>query len=243
MDQTGAIIGPLLGAGLLAWYGGNYRMAFLVAFIPSLLSTLAVSFATERRAESVRTPVRLIWAGVSPAFRRFLLIVAVFSIGNSADAFLILRAHQLGVSTQNTLLLFALFNTVYVLSAFPAGILSDRIGRLRLFGAGLVAFAAVYAGFAIVTDARWLIALFAVYGLYMGLTDGISRAVVVDVASTEQRATALGLHAAVVGIAAFPASAIAGLLWTRFGPAAPFAYGSVMAAAAALLTLRGSRPG
>src|SRR4051812_37336381 len=108
--------------------------------------------------------------------------------------------------------LFALFNTTYVLSAYPAGLVSDKIPRRFLFTAGLIVVALVYAGFAIINDARWLWGLFAVYGLYMGLTDGVSRAIVSDLVNTAHRGSALGLHAAVLGFAAFPASAAAGWL-------------------------------
>ncbi|MBC7926323.1 MAG: MFS transporter [Bryobacteraceae bacterium] len=242
MDQTGAIIGPLLGAGLLHYYGGDFRLVFLTAFLPSLLSTLAIGFAREQPAESLRPHVALRFQTVSPEFRRFLLLVGLFSLGNSADAFLILRARHLGSTTENTLLLFALFNTVYVLSAYPAGALSDRFGRVRVFGIGLAAFALVYAGFGLATDAIALPWLFAVYGLYMGLTDGVSRAVVVDFAPEAQRGTALGLHAAVVGIMALPASVFAGWLWTKAGPQWPFLFGAATAASAGtMLLLFGSK--
>jgi MFS family permease len=241
MDQSGAVFGPLLGVALLAWFAGDYRSVFLVAFIPSLLSTLTVAFAKEAPASEVRAPFRFRFREVSPGFRWFLAVIAVFSLGNSADAFLILRARDLGATTTQTLLMFALFNAVYVLCAWPAGVLSDRIGRYRLFGAGLLVFALVYLGFGLAATAGQLWTLFPVYGLYMGITDGISRAIVVDLASPEQRATALGLYAAVVGIAAFPASAIAGALWTSAGARTPFLFGSVMAASAAALFLFGRK--
>jgi MFS family permease len=219
------------------------RWVFLIAFIPSLISTLIVLVVREHRINvNIKAPPRLTFAGLNPQFRRFLGVVAIFSIGNSSDVFLILRANQLGYSATKVIGLFALFNTTYVLSAYPAGIISDRIPRRFLFTAGLIVFALVYAGFAIVDDARWLWGLFPVYGLYMGLTDGVSRAIVSDLVDTAHRGSALGLHAAVLGFAAFPASAAAGWLWTSFGPAAPFYAGAICAGAAAILAML-IRPG
>lgn len=236
MDQTGAVIGPLLGMGLLAILHDNLRWVFLIAFLPSMISTLLVLLVREPKRETSSGPApRLTLSGLTPQFRRFLLVVALFSIGNSSDVFLILRAQQLGYTPMTVIGLFALFNAIYVLSAYPAGVLSDRVPRLRIFGAGLVIFALVYAGFGSVRDAMWLWVLFPIYGLYMGLTDGVSRAIVSDLVDSAHRGSALGLHAAVIGFAAFPASAIAGALWTRIGPSAPFYTGAICAALAAIL--------
>jgi MFS family permease len=243
MDQTGAVIGPLIGMGLLAAFHDNLRWVFLIAFIPSAISTLIVLIVRDRkRPVGESAPPRLTFAGLSPQFRHFLVVVAIFSIGNSSDVFLILRAQQLGYSATTVIGMFALFNIVYVLSAYPAGILSDRIPRRFLFTAGLVIFALVYAGFAVIHNARWLWGLFPIYGLYMGLTDGVSRAIVSDLVDAAHRGSALGLHAAVLGFAAFPASAAAGVLWSKFGPPAPFYTGALCAFLAAMLAMR-IRPG
>ena len=236
MDQTGAVIGPLLGMGLLAILRDNLRWVFLIAFLPSMISTFLVLLVREPKREvSGGQAARFTLAGVTPQFRRFLLVVAVFSFGNSSDVFLILRAQQLGYTPMTVIGLFALFNIIYVLSAYPAGVLSDRVPRRRIFGAGLVIFALVYAGFGAASDAVWLWVLFPIYGLYMGLTDGVSRAIVSDLVDSAHRGSALGLHAAVLGFAAFPASAVAGALWTSIGPSAPFYTGAACAALAAIL--------
>jgi MFS family permease len=235
MDQLGAVAGPLLGLALLSWFDGDYRSVFLAAFVPSAVSTALIAFAREKRAEAEREPVRLTLRGFDRPLVHFLCVVALFSLGNSADAFLILRARDLGASAREAIALFAVFNIIYVLSAYPAGALSDRMDRRILFRAGLLVFAAVYAGFGMAHERAWLWLLFPIYGLYMGLTDGVSRALVIDLAPPERRATALGLHAAVVGIAAFPASALAGLLWTRWGAGWPFLFGGLTALGAALL--------
>jgi MFS family permease len=237
MDQLGAVFGPLLGLALLAFFDGSLRTIFLVAFIPSAVSTAMVLVAQEHRGPCTREPVRLSLSWAGSRYKKFLAIVAIFSIGNSADAFLILRARDLGATTESAIALFAVFNAVYVLSAWPAGVVSDRIARPNLYAIGLAVFALVYLGFGLADSAAWLWVLFPVYGLFHGLTDGVSRALVVDLVPADRRATALGLHAAVIGLAAFPASALAGLLWTTINSRAPFLFGAVTAAvAAALLT-------
>jgi MFS family permease len=236
-DQIGAVLGPLLALPLLATFQQNYRTLFVVAFIPAALGVGFLTMVREtgrgRAAGAPRPSFSL--RQVTPAFRRFLGITLLFALGNSSDVFLILRAQQLGLSTARIVLLFATFNLTYVLSAYPAGSLSDRLGRKRLLVAGLGVFALVYLGFGVAPAAGWLWLLFGIYGLYMGLTDGIARAFVVDLVAADQRATALGFYAMASGLAAFPASALAGLLWQSYGPPAPFLYGAVLAGLAALL--------
>jgi MFS family permease len=237
VDQIGAVLGPLLALPLLAAFHGDYRAIFLFAFVPAALGT-ALLFATRETgaaAAGAAAPPRFRLAGTSPAFRRFLLVTLVFALGNSSDAFVLLRAQYLGFSPQGVVLLFAAMNTTYVLSAYPAGILSDRLGRRRLLLAGFVLFAAVYLALALLRSAPWLWLVFPAYGLYLGLTDGIIRAFVADLVRPEHRATALGAQAMATGLAALPASALAGLLWQTLGPAAPFYYGAAMAALAAAL--------
>lgn len=236
-DQIGAVAGPLLALPLLALFQQNYRAVFVVAFLPAALGVALLSMVRETgRGRVTGAPLRSFrWRQATPVFRRFLGITLLFALGNSSDAFLILRAQQLGLSTPRVVLLFATFNLVYVLSAYPAGLLSDRLGRKRLLVAGLGVFALVYLGFALVAAPVWLWLLFGIYGLYMGLTDGVTRAFVVDLVSAEGRATALGVYSMVIGLATLPASAIAGLLWQCYGPSAPFLYGGALAGLAAML--------
>ncbi len=254
-DQAGAVIGPLLALPLLALFHQNFRAVFVAAFLPA---AIGVAFLTAVR-ETGRGPGagRAGGAGLrpahptpapasgadlrpahrpptSPVFRRFLVVMLLFALGNSSDTFLLLRARQLGFSTRDIVLVFAAYNATYVLSAWPAGILSDRIGRRRVMAAGLVIFALVYSGFGIAAGPAAIWAAFLVYGLYQGLTDGTARAFVVDLVGPERRATALGIYSTALGLAAFPASLIAGLLWQHLGPPAAFFYGSLTAALAAL---------
>jgi MFS family permease len=237
-DQIGAVAGPLMALPLLALFGNNFRALFIAAFIPAALGAILLFKVSETGraagpAEEAARPPSLRWKDTSPAFRRFLLITLVFALGNSSDVFLILRARGVGVSTQDILLLFALYNFMTVISAFPAGGLSDRIGRKGLLVGGLFLFAAIYAGFAFAASPAAIWLLFAAYGIHVGINDGLSRAFAVDLVPAEHRGTALGLHATATGITTFAASAIAGFLWSWSGPAAVFLYGAVMAAIAA----------
>jgi MFS family permease len=167
--------------------------------------------------------------------RRFLLVIFLFAIGNSSDAFLILRANQLGASSTTAVLLFAVCNLLNVLSSYPAGVLSDRFGRKRVLIAGFTLFAAVYVGFGAAGSIRPLWLLFGIYGMYLGLTDGVAKAFLVDLVPASERGGALGLQATVVSICTLPASVLAGWMWQAIAPAAPFFFGALMAAAATLL--------
>jgi MFS family permease len=261
-DQAGAVLGPLLALPLLSLFHQNYRAVFVVAVIPAAIgvATLVAVRETGRRGKAVRaTPAdddrregnrgqpgpsprrtaeavpRLQAASWGTGFRGFLGAMLLFALGNSSDVFLIVRARQVGLTPQQIVLLFAAFNLTYVLSAYPAGVVSDRIGRRRVMVAGLGVFALVYLGFGLVGAPFWVCVLFLVYGLYQGLTDGTSRALVVDLVPPEHRATALGFYSMATGLATFLASAIGGLLWQWCGAPATFLYGAVLAAGAALL--------
>lgn len=237
-DQAGAVIGPLLALPLLAAFHQNYRAVFVIAFIPAAIGVavlMAVHETGQRRAPGEPPPPGFRFRESSPAFRRFIGVMLLFTLGNSSDVFLILRAENLGLSTREVVLLFAGFNAVYVLSAWPAGLVSDRIGRKRVLVAGLAVFAAVYFGFGFARGSFWIWVLYLVYGLYQGLTDGTIRAYVVDLVAPEHRATALGLYSMLTGLATFLASVIAGLLWQKAGAPAPFFYGAALAALSAVL--------
>ncbi|HUS04783.1 MAG TPA: MFS transporter [Bryobacteraceae bacterium] len=239
LDQMGAVIGPLLALPLLAYFHQDFRSLFLVAFLPAVVSTALVLLARETRRPPRRSgvPLHLEWGGMSPAFRRLVLSLGLFALTNSSDAFIILRARQLGATTFVVVLMFSLYNLFSVLSAWPAGVLSDRIDRSRVLVGGLTIFGLAYLGFALAPSSSWFWFLFPLYGVYAGFTDGVARALVVDLVPMEKRGTALGMHAAVVGIAALPASIIAGVIWQRLGPAAPFYTGAVGAAVTAVLLL------
>jgi MFS family permease len=237
-DQIGAVAGPLLALPLLAAFHQNYRVLFVAAFVPAAIGVALLFRVREtgsRRAKHATPPPSFRLRGADPRFKRFLAVMMLFAVGNSSDVFLILRAKQLGFSTAHIMGLFATYNFIYVISAYPAGHVSDRIGRRRVLVAGLAVFAFVYLGFGLASAPLWIWLLFTIYGLYQGLTDGTMRAFVVDLVRPEHRATALGMLSTVIGLLAFASSAIAGLLWQQIGPPAPFFYGAATAGLATVL--------
>ncbi len=252
MDTTGAAIGPLLAAGTLALTSsggnpaGNPRAVFWLASVPGIAAILVGWLFLRDRAVPPKDSAapRLGFRDLGRPFALFTAIATLFAVGNSSDAFLILRAQNVGMAVAAIPLAYFAFNTLYALLATPAGILSDRWGRRPLLAAGYVVFAVVYAGFAVAPNAGVAAALFLLYGAYYALTDGVARALVADLVPASLRATAMGTFATATGLALLPASVIAGFLWQSVAPAAPFAYGAATAAlsAALLVALPASPP-
>ena len=243
MDTTGAIAGPLIAIALLLWLGDNYRPIFLLAFIPGALSVIAllqvretVTTVPQRTRDAI-----LSLRGYDPRFLTFLGVSLLFALGNSSDAFLILRAHDIGLSATAVVLAYVVYNISYAALAFPAGIVSDRIGRRPLLAIGFLVFAGVYAGFAAVGDEWSVWPLFAIYGAYIALTEGIGRAYISDLVPEDRRASAIGLYGASTGAMLLIASIIGGALWDLVGPQATFAFGAGTASLAAIVFLGTSR--
>ena len=237
MDHLGAVAGPLLTFLCLPLVGGSYRGIFWLASIPAVLCLFTL-VTTVRDVPVQGPPPRLPLLTLQPYDARFkgvLLIVALFTLGNSSDAFLLLRAREVGVSESAIPLLWAALHVVKSTSAFLGGILSDRIGRRGAIVAGWLVYAAVYAGFAGVASAGQAWGLFLVYGLYFGLTEGGERALVADLVPPEARASAYGVYHTAVGLTALPASLLTGWLWQAFGAAVAFATGAALAGMAAIL--------
>ena len=182
-------------------------------------------------------PVRFSLRGFDGNFKRFLFILALFTLSNSSDFFLILRAQTTGVSAPHTLLLWAAFHIVKVLSSIFGGDLSDRLGRRRLIVSGWILYAAVYAGFAFVTNEVSVWILFLIYGIYFGLSEGAEKALVADLVPAEKRGTAFGLYNLAFGITVLPASLLMGALWDWRGPQTAFIVSALLGASAALLLL------
>ena len=185
--------------------------------------------------------MRLSLKGMDARFKYFLLVVVLFTLGNSSDSFIILRAQERGLSVLQTMFMLMTFTAIYTLLSGPLGALSDKIGRRRLIIAGWLAYGLVYLGFAF-SQAGWHIwALFGTYGVYYAATEGTAKALVADLVPDAQRGTAYGLFNAAIGLTALPASVIAGLLWqgagawTGFGASAPFFFGATMALLACIL--------
>jgi len=242
LDTAGAALGPLIAFATLAILPENYRAVFWIATIPGALAILIASvFLRElRRPAGARALPGMRITGLGSRFAVFTAIITLFALGNSSDAFLILRAKNLGMPVATIPLVYFAFNIVYAGLSIPAGAISDRVGRRRVLIVGYVVFALVYLGFAVVSGpvGRWsVLPLFLTYGVYYALTEGIQRAFVVDLVPTDLRATALGTFSSATGLALLPASLVAGFLWDRIGPAAPFYYGAATSAAAAILLL------
>lgn len=248
-DTAGAMFGLIIAfavvwaiqatADLLS--SSTFHTIVLISLVPAFLAvlTLAAGARDVPRGAAQQAP-RITLRGLGPNFLIFLVIVGAFTLGNSSDAFLILRAQNLGLSVLGVLGLLIVFNAVYALLATPIGSLSDRVGRRALVAGGWLLYALIYLGFAVAGTTWHIWALYAMYGVYYALTEGTAKALVADLAPAELRGTAYGSYAAIVGIMALPASLIAGLLWqglggwTGFGPAAPFYFGALMAVIAAV---------
>lgn len=235
MDSLGATLGVITAIVLLRSGAANVRAIFLWSLIPAALGVAVLFLARDVRSQRAGTQVPVLRWSVLPAkLRAYLLVVFLFTLGNSSNQFLLLRAQNLGVATAAVLVLYLVFNVTYAAVAYPAGRLSDWVGRRKLLVAGYALYGLVYLGFGLASSPGSLWVLFPVYGLYMGMSDGVEKALVADLAPTSIRATAIGLHATLVGIGLLPASLLAGWLWTSFGPAMPFYFGGVLGCAAAL---------
>ncbi len=235
LDTLGAVIGPLIAVALFGIL--SYRGLFLLAFIPGIIATALVVFFVKETAVGPRSKqlYKVSFKSFDANFRVFLVGLALFFIGNSSDIFLFLRAQNLGIPTLVVPLLYLIMNVIYAVSAFPFGIISDIIGRKTVLLLGFAVFFLVYLGFAFASSSLIVWILFPVYGLYYGLTDGATKALVSDLAPSHLKATAYGTYYFVVGAVAFPASVIAGTLWQTLGPTFAFLYGAIMAIAAVLI--------
>jgi len=243
-DHAGAVIGPLIAFALLQSQTVDLRTVFLLAAIPGLLSVLVLVLGVREAPRPVRatpgvatTSPPVLTIGLGGRFWVFLAAVFLFTLGNSTDAFLILRANQLGVPVALVPILWAGLHIVKSASSMPGGALSDRVGRKPLILAGWTLYALVYFAFGQATESWHAWALFLTYGLFFGLTEGTERAMVADLVGRERRGTAYGWFNLAIGIGALPASLLFGLVWDRFGPARAFQVGSGFAFVAAMVLL------
>jgi MFS family permease len=244
LDTAGASLGVILAYLLFVSNGTEFSTIFVLSLIPAALGVGVLFFVREQRPSRFPKPGRSVWwsdlgahwRALDRRLKFFLGIIFIFALGNSSNQFLLLRAQDLGFDIATIILMYLVFNLVYALGSFPLGRLSDRIGRKRLLVLGYLTYGAVYFGFALASPlALW--GLFATYGLYYALTEGVEKALVSDIAPQEVRATLIGLHATFVGVGLLPASALAGFLWNVFGASAPFYFGGGMGVLAAIALL------
>jgi len=249
-DTGGAMVGLLIALGVV-WTAQStqlslgmdtFRTVVLVSLIPAFLAVLSLAIgAVETGVKGQRETPKISIKALGKRFMVFMLIVGLFDLGNSSDAFLVLRAQERGLSVTGILAMLAVFNLVYTLVSTPAGALSDRIGREKMIIGGWMVYALVYLGFGLAATAWHIWVLYILYGLYYGLAYGTAKAMVADLVPADLRGTAYGTYNAVLGIIDLPASLIAGLLWQGigswggFGPSAPFLFGAAAALLAAVL--------
>lgn len=241
MDTLGAAAGVALAIWLVGTLGhelarSDYQRIFLLSLIPAALGVVALFLVREPFCARSSTKLPRLSFRLLPAkLKWFLLIVTLFALGNSSNQFLVLRARNLGLSVVAILVAYLLYNLVYGSLSLPIGKLSDRVGRKRLLVAGYVLYGLVYIGFALAPSLATpnsalipILVLFAVYGIYSAMNEGLEKALVADSAPEEHRATFIGLHATVTSIGLLPASLLAGLLWSLFGASAPFWFGGAL---------------
>lgn len=240
LDTAGASLGVILAYLLFISFNDSFSHVFLLALIPAFLGVGILFLVREKIVPRQETTVKEAWwknfgarwRALDRRLKLFLVIIFIFALGNSSNQFLLLRAKSLGNDDATVILMYLVFNLVYAILSWPAGRLSDRIGRKTLLVLGYLTYGIVYFGFALATaTALWM--LFAVYGIYIALTEGVEKAFVSDIAPQDLRATLIGLHATATGIGLLPASMLAGFLMT-LNPAAPFWFGGGMGALAAL---------
>ena len=244
-DTAGAFIGIGI-ASAIVWLTqsdaslltrSTFQAAVLASIIPAVLAVIVLALGVKdlREAGSGSAPLRLSLKNVDARFKIFLVIVVLFTLGNSSDAFIILRAQERGLSVLHTLFMLMTFTAIYTLLSGPLGALSDKIGRRRLIIGGWLAYGLVYLGLAFSRTGWQVWAMFGLYGVYYAATEGVAKALVADLVPDAQRGTAYGLFNAAIGLTALPASVIAGLLWQGigtwggFGASAPFFFGAIMA--------------
>ncbi len=238
MDHAGAIIGPLVASALLAFVVSDMRTVFWLAAIPGILAVFLIAFKVKEVSRK-RGPSNGTFLGLFPrgTLRGYIVILFIFTLGNSSDAFLLLQAGRLGVSPVLIPLLWAYFHVVKMFSTMPFGALSDRIGRRKIIITGWGVYALTYVGFGYATTETHVWLLFTLYGLFYGLTEGTEKAFLVDISRAEERGSAFGWYNFAIGIGALPASLLFGLIWQILGAKAAFGFGAGLATLAALLLM------
>src|SRR6516164_2825130 len=231
-DNAGAFLGPLLAAFLIVVWQLDVRYIFYLAMIPGLLAFLMVLFVKERPVEvSAKAKIDVGFRRFQRDYWKYLLVTAVFGIGNSSNAFLILRTKDIGASLEATILIYAGFNLVAAAISYPTGFLSDQWGRRNVLLLSFVIFLATYFGFALTQNIVVIAVLFVSYGLYQGIFRAVGKALATDFVPEHLRASGVGWYNTAVGLAGLVASIVAGLLWDHIGHSAVFLYGAAFAAA------------
>ena len=244
LDMAGSAIGILLAFLFLKYIGeSGYRLVFAISIIPVLLALLMFAFIKENKVHQPKEREHF-WKNISlldKQLKVYLAVIFLFTLGNSSNSFLLLRAVDAGFSSSDAVLLYFLYTVTVSLLAVPCGKLSDKVGRKRLLVPGYLTFALVYLGFAFCVNKTAMVLIFVLYGVYGAMTTGVERAFIAEIAPSHLKGTMLGLHSTLAGIALLPASVVAGALWQGIGAYAPFLYGSVMALLSAVILAKNLR--
>ena len=240
MDTLGAAIGPVIALILLNIFPENYQLIFIVAFVPSVIAVV-LTLMVKDRVVSTKDPIKknyFEFLKSSPkSYKKILLLLAVFSLVNSSDVFLILKSRDISESSTLAIFGYIFYNIVYAASSYPMGSLSDKLGKRNIFTVGLVLFSLVYFGFAFIPDIYLLWVLFALYGIYAASTEGISKAWISDIIPDERRGTAIGLATLITGICVMIGSFATGFLWDKFGSQVPFLISAIVSLIIALFVI------
>lgn len=238
LDTSGAIIGTLIAFFILQKYLGDaFRLIFWLSFIPGLIAVLILIFAISDVKGEVKKKFAFDFKNLNPNLKRFLLIITIFNLANFSYAFFILRARDVGVAVALIPLIYLVYNLFYASFSIPAGKISDKFRRRNVLFIGLLLFSLATLGFAFTATSIMIWILFALYGLFMVVTDGVSRAYVSDLALEEKRGTALGAYHTIVGITVLPANLLGGILWQKINVQAPFIYAAALSSISAVLLL------
>jgi len=226
-DNLGAFIGPLITVALFFTLGVAIRSIFYLAVIPGLLALTMILLVKERRSAEIQSKISLRLKAFPKAYWQYLMLAALFSIGNSSNSFLILQLKSTGLSLTDTIIVYAFYNLVAAAISYPAGTLSDRFGRKPLLIGALAIFAVTYAGFGLSKSAVLTGALLISYGLFQGIFRAVGKACAVDFVQPEMRASAVGWYGTATGLSGLVASIVAGILWDKVGHPAVFIYGAL----------------
>lgn len=238
MDNSGAIVGPLIAFALLSFFPNNYQLIFLLAGIPSFMAIFVIIFGIKEAKKNKENLFKKFHFNDFPKkYYLFLIIMFIFTLGNSTDALLLVKANEVGVKVAFIPLVYLVTSIVSVLLAIPIGVLSDKIGKEKILIFGFLIYAIVYFGFGVTGSISVIVALFALYGLYSAATDGIQKAFISDIIDENKKGTGLGIYNAMIGITLLPASLIAGILYDKVNSSIPFYFGTLTAIVSALLML------
>lgn len=231
LDSAGAVVGPILSLVLIYFLANNLRLIFFLAMIPGLIGVLLLLiFVQEKKVDQKLKEEKIVfsWKKLDKKVKFFIIVSLIFALGNSSDAFLILRAKNLGLTTQSAVAVYVLYNIVQTIFSAPLGRLSDKIGHRKMFSFGLLIFSLVYFFFGFIKNSLYLWFLFPLYGLYISATDGVAKAYLGEFIKEKQAGSIFGFYQMATALATFFASWIGGVLWTAFSSSSTFYFGSIM---------------